>query len=269
MERARKLLARKAGSPGHCVAAASPGVLYGVGVGPGEPELLTLKAARLLREVPVLAVPKRCGERSYAFSIVQNLIDERRQEVLELPFAMRKDQAVILPQRREAARLVLDRLRGGRDVAFLTEGDPFFYSTFVYLFETLSAEAPEVKIEIVPGVTSVNASAIAACVPLAVGEERVAILPATYEGEKLLKALDEFDTVVLMKVNSVLDKVIGLLDALGLKDNAVLVEKCGSPEERVFTDLESVRGQRVSYLTTLIVRKKPMPISRLTRAGRG
>ncbi len=233
------------------------GVLYGIGVGPGDPELLTLKAARLLRQAPVVAVPKRCGGRSYAFSIVANLIDERRQEVLDLPFAMNKDEAAMLPQRREAARLVLDRLRTGRDVAFLTEGDPFFYSTFVHLFETVTTEAPEVKIEIVPGVNSVNASAIAARVPLAVGEERVAILPATYEGGKLRKALREFDTVVLVKVNSVLDEVIDLLGALGLKDRALLVEKCGSPDERVVRDLDRVRGQRISYLATLIVKKKP------------
>lgn len=233
-----------------------PGVLYGIGVGPGDPELLTLKAARLLQEVPVLAVPKRCGQRSYAYAVVAKLIDERRQEVLELPFTMSKDEAVARPERQEAARLVLDRLRAGQDVAFLTEGDSFFYSTFVYLFEAVTTEAPDVKVEVIPGISSIHASAIAARVPLAVGDERVAILPATYEGEKLLTVFGEFDTVVLMKVSSVLDDVINLLDKLGLKECAVLVEKCGDAGERVVHDLDRVRGQHVSYLTTLIVRPK-------------
>lgn len=264
----RTLRGRKTRSPGARIAAPSPGVLYGVGVGPGDPELLTLKAVRLLREVPVLAVPKRCGKRSYALSVVADLVDEHWQDVLELPFTMSKEEEVRLSQRRAAARLLLDRLRAGQDVAFLTEGDPFFYSTFIYLFEAITVEAPEVKIEIVPGVNSVNASAIAARVPLAAGDERIAILPATYEGEKLLEALQEFDTVVLMKINSVLDEVIDLLGALKLKDKALVVEKCGSPEERVFCDLDSIRGQHLSYLATLIVKKRPTEACRLARMGR-
>ena len=198
---------------------------YGVGVGPGDPELLTLKARRILQAVPVVAVPKGRGKRSYAYTVVQTFLDESRQEVLELTFSMSKEEEVQRPYWQTAVEEIGDRLVQGKDVAFLTEGDPLFYSTFIPLYRLMQQHHPRVRIEVVPGVTSVTAVAGVAGLPLARAEEKVAIVPATSVRSTLPEILTTFDTVVLMKVSSVLDEVIDVLTTLGLKEHACLVEK--------------------------------------------
>ncbi|MFQ5894946.1 MAG: precorrin-2 C(20)-methyltransferase [Nitrospinota bacterium] len=234
--------------------------LYGVGVGPGDPELLTLKAARILREVPVIAYPACApGASSYAYQIVERLLDPARQRPLGLVFPMTKDREELEVHWRASVEAVLAELRAGRDVAFITEGDPFFYSTFIHLWEIFRAHCPEVSVEVVPGVSSLTASSVAAELPLASQDERVAVLPATYEEKGLREALQRFDTVVLMKVSSSYDRVLDLLEETGLKDRAVFVKKVGAPDEEVVRDLESLRGKKLSYLSTLLVVKNAVP----------
>ncbi|MFY9268712.1 MAG: precorrin-2 C(20)-methyltransferase, partial [Candidatus Manganitrophaceae bacterium] len=143
----------------------------------------------------------------------------------------------------------------GREVAFITEGDPFFYSTFVYLYDLMRQLHPEVTIEVIPGISSVMAASVRAGVPLAMADERVAVLPATYEDLFLKEALEWFDTVVFIKVSSVLPKLIALLDEMKLLDRAVMVERCGSAEERLVRDLTTLREERLNYLSLVIVRK--------------
>lgn len=232
------------------------GTFYGVGVGPGDPELLTLKAQRIVRTVPVIAVPRSCGKRSYAYSIVQPFVDEHKQEVLEFVFSMSRDAAAQRPYWQAAVQAIGKRLQQGKDVAFLTEGDPFFYSTFIPLHRLMREEHPEVPVEIIPGVTSMAAAAGAAGMPLARADERMAIVPATYVRAGLSKILDDFDTVVLIKVHSVLDEVIDILTASGLEGRACLVEKASTPQERVICGLDSLRGQKLHYFSTLLVRKE-------------
>jgi precorrin-2/cobalt-factor-2 C20-methyltransferase len=228
---------------------------YGVGVGPGDPELLTLKAQRVLQAVPVVAVPKGCGKRSYAYSVVQAFLDETRQEVLELTFSMSTEEEVQRPYWQAAIEEIEKRLAQRKDVAFLTEGDPFFYSTFIPLYRLMQQQHPGVRIEVVPGVTSVAAVAAVSGLPLARAEEKIAILPATSVRSALPEIFKTFNTVVLMKVSSVLDEVIDELTAMGLKEQACLVEKCTTAEERVIHDLDSVRGQQLHYFSTLLVCK--------------
>ena len=236
---------------------------YGVGVGPGDPELLTLKARRILQEVPVAAVPKGCGKRSYAYSVVQEFLDEQRQEILELTFSMSKTEEIQRPYWQTALEEIGKRLAQRKDVAFLTEGDPFFYSTFIPLYRLMRQHYPEVGVEVVPGVTSIAAVAGAAGFPLARAEERVAIVPAAAVLSELPAILTAFDTVALMKVSSVLDEVIDVLTAMGLKERACLVEKCTTAEERVIHDLDSVRGQKLHYFSTLLIRTaRPEPSRR-------
>jgi precorrin-2/cobalt-factor-2 C20-methyltransferase len=227
---------------------------YGVGVGPGDPELLTLKALRILQTVPVVAVPKGGGKRSYAYSVVQAFLDEAKQEILELTFSMSKEEEVQRPYWQTAIEEIGKRLAQGKDVAFLTEGDPFFYSTFIPLYRLMLQQHPEVRIEVVPGVTSVAAVAGASGIPLVRAEETLAVLPATYVHSKLPEMLKAFDTVVLMKVNSVLGEVIEVLTTMGLEEHACVVEKGSTPEERIIWDLDSVRGQQLHYFSTLLIR---------------
>ncbi len=233
-----------------------PAKIYAVGVGPGDPELLTRKAERIIRQVPVICSPTGAADAaSYALSIVEEFLDRSRQEVLVQVFPMRKDPAELEPFWQEAAAQVAERVRQGLDVAFITIGDPFLYSTFLYLYRIFREQYPDIAIEVVPGISSVGAAAVAAGLPLGMASERIAILPATFETEKLLKTLIDFDTVVLMKVHRVFDQVYGMLKALGLEKKGAFIRRVGSSDEEVIFDLESLVGQKLDYLSLLIVRK--------------
>ncbi len=233
------------------------GTLYGVGVGPGDPELVTLKALKLLRRVPVICVPKRgISADSYALGIVGHLLDRDRQEVLELVFPMTKDRARLEAAWKEAARQVSVRLVRGLDCAFITEGDPTVYSTFMHLMGTVRQSLPHVVVEVVPGVSSVTAVAARVGWSLAEGDERIAIIPATYEDQLLRESLERFDTVVLMKVNSAWDRLAPLLEELDLLDRAVYVARASSPQEEVVWDVRSLAGRKLDYLSIVLVCKR-------------
>lgn len=234
-------------------------VVYAVGVGPGDPELLTRKAERILRSADVICAPTGAAEAgSYALSIVEPFIDRDRQEVLVQVFPMVKDQKGLDPFWEDAADQVAQRIAAGKDVAFITIGDPFLYSTYLYIHRILLAKYPQIRIEVVPGISSILASSAVSGLPLGLGPERIAILPATYEKDELKRTLEEFDTVVLMKVNRVFDAVYAVLKELGRERHSVFVRRVGSSEEEVHHDLDSLVGQKLDYLSMLIVRKNPL-----------
>jgi precorrin-2/cobalt-factor-2 C20-methyltransferase len=230
--------------------------VYAVGVGPGDPELITRKAERILRSVPVICAPTaNPADSSYALSIIEPFIDRDRQEVVVQVFPMRRDQAGLEEFWQTAAAEVAERVANGQDVAFITIGDPFLYSTFLYLYQILRQQYPQIPVEVIPGVSSVTAAAIAAGMPLGQASERIAILPATFEEGNLRQLLQQFDTVVMMKVSSVFDAVYSLLVELGLDRNAAFVRRVGSTEQEVVTDLASLVGKKLDYLSLLIVKK--------------
>lgn len=232
------------------------GTFYGVGVGPGDPELITLKAQRVLARVPVVCVPKgRLQGESYARSIVGPLVDERWQELVELFLPMTRDRAQLALHHMAAVEQIAGRLKEGKDVAFVTEGDPSIYSTFIYLCRLLRETHPELPVEVVPGVSSINASAAAAGIPLVDGGERLAVLPTSYEGDGLAGVLEQFDTVVLLKVSRVFDRVLDALERLDLAGRAVYIQRCGAPTEKIVRDVRTLRGQELDYLSLVIVRK--------------
>jgi precorrin-2/cobalt-factor-2 C20-methyltransferase len=230
--------------------------LYAVGVGPGDPELLTLKAVRILHTANVVVAPTGTAEAaSYALGIVAAHLDRTRQLVLERVFPMTSDERELQPHWEATATEVADHVRAGRTVAFVTIGDPLLYSTFLYLLRILRERFPDIAIEIVPGITSVGAAAAAAGIPLGMAAERLAILPATHEADLLRQTLRDFDCVVLMKVSRVFDQVHALLVELGLERQGVFVRRVGSSEEEVVTDLTGLVGKKLDYLSLLIVRK--------------
>jgi len=231
--------------------------LYGVGVGPGDPELLTLKAIRILQSVPVICVPRSSHDSdSFALSIIEGVVDKTRQEIIPLIFPMSKDKEVTKKFWDESAIIIEGKLKAGKDVACISIGDPFFYSTFIYVFENLNERLEGLAVEIVPGVSSINASSAAAVLPLAKANERVAVLPATYEKEMLSDALRNYDTIVLMKVNRVFDDVLAVLEEMGLKDKSVFISRCGTEDERIIRDIETLKGKELDYLSMIIVRKQ-------------
>ena len=234
-------------------------VVYAVGVGPGDPELLTRKAERIIRSADVICAPTGAAEAgSYALSIVEEFIDRSRQEVLVQVFPMLKNQQGLDPFWEEAADQVAQRIAEGKDVVFITIGDPFLYSTYLYIHRILLVKYPEIAIEIVPGISSILASSAVSGVPLGLGGERIAILPATYENEELKRTLEDFDTVILMKVNRVFDRVYAVLKELGREKGGVFIRRVGSSEEEVHFDLEALVGKKLDYLSMLIVRKNPL-----------
>ena len=230
--------------------------LYAIGVGPGDPELLTLKAARVLRAADVIIAPTGSADAaSYALGIVAALLDPTRQLVLERVFPMTSAADNLQLYWEATADEVAEQLRIGRTVAFVTIGDPLLYSTFLHLYRVLRQRHPALTVEIVPGITSFAAAAAAAGVPLGVGVERLAVLPATCTAAQLRQTLGEFDSVVLMKVSRVFDRVYALLVELGLERQGVFVRRVGSAQEEVVTDLASLVGKPLDYLSLLIVRK--------------
>jgi len=231
-----------------------PGTLYGVGLGPGDPELMTGKAVRVIDQVPVLAVPvKAKGAESFARGIAAAHI-RPDHTVLELTFPMRSDPDFLRPHWERAAEAVAGHLHAGRDVAFLCEGDPFTYGTFVHVFTHLVAAHPEMPVEVVPGVSAYHAAAARTLIPLAAGDDRVAVLPATYGVDVVEAVLARFDTVVLLKVKPVMDALIDLLDKHALLPHAVFVNRVGTEQEEVVRDVTVLRGRKLDYLSLVLVK---------------
>jgi len=247
---------------------ARTGHLYLVGVGPGDPELMTCKAARILSETRVWAVPTaRKGGPSSALHIAEQMTPANGRTVLSLCFPMRKvhlgretDDQLLAAWSRSAGEIIhhLDR---GEDVAFLTLGDATLYSTAFYLLATIQEERPKTPMTVVPGITAMSACAASQASPLALGDDVLAVVPAAFEDERLRSILATFDAVVLMKVHRRIDALVDLLDELHLTRCAVLIERSGMENERVYTDVREARGRKLHYFSTMLIRKKKVQVS--------
>lgn len=232
--------------------------LYGVGVGPGAPDLITLRAIDTIKRVPVLALPRGSDYgASKAWGIVQPTIGEiSGQKRLLLTFPMSKDPEHLRPAWERAFARIGAELEAGRDVAFLTEGDPSLYSTFIYLQDEARRRWPGVSIEVIPGVSSITAVPAVTGVPLADGQERIAILPGTYGLQDLVDILRRFDTVVLMKIGPELPRIIAALEQEGLLDRAVYVSRATMREQRIVRDLRAIGAERGDCFAMVVVSRK-------------
>lgn len=232
-----------------------PGTLYGVGVGPGDPELISLKGYRLLQRVPFVFVPvQEDGTESIARRIAEPFLDPARQSIVQLPFAMRGGERRREDRWQAHAAAIGDVLRDGQDAAFLTEGDPMLYSTFIHVAGALSRLWPEVPVVAVPAVSSFQAAAALVLLPLADGRERLAVLPATAGIEELRRTVLSFHTTVILKVSAALDTVLQVLDETGLTSSTICVSRCGWAEQEIVGDVSTLRGRRLDYFSLFIVR---------------
>jgi precorrin-2/cobalt-factor-2 C20-methyltransferase len=172
---------------------------------------------------------------------------------------MSRDRSHDLLTYENAVNVIVTELRQGKSVAWVTQGDPLFYSTFIHLYEQMRQSFPDIPIAIVPGVTSTSAAAARAGIPVSRLEEKVAVLPAVYGLTELAALLDEFATVFLMKVNSVFDQLLDTLGTLPPTVHGVYLENIGTAEERLVTDLESLRGQKLPYFSLVLLHRERRP----------
>jgi len=230
------------------------GTLYGASLGPGDPELITRKTWSLLHADADWAYPvKRKQGTSYALNIALSAGLIVSDNALSLVFPMTHDREILAKYWLQAAEQVLEKLNTGRDVVFLVEGDASTFSTFQHLAKTVLALDEQANIETIAGVSSFNAAAARAKMPLADTDDTVAIIPAGYGIDMITAQLKDFDTLVLLKVKPLLDDIINLLEREGLLSQSCFIEKAGSSEERIVHDVASLKGQKVNYLSLLMV----------------
>jgi precorrin-2/cobalt-factor-2 C20-methyltransferase len=230
-------------------------MFYGIGLGPGDPELITRKAARILAEVGCVFFPAGSASSGHARRILLALgVPEAKLRPVSLCMNRSRgdDQNTYL----DTAQDIVALLRKGQSVAWAAQGDPLLYSTFLHVYEQVRNLEPEAATQIVPGVTSLQAAAACAGWPIARLDEKVAVVPAVYGLDSLPRLLEDFATVFLVKVNSVLDELVRILDSLAPGVQAVYLENLGTSEERLVTELDSLRGRPQPYFSLVMIRKK-------------
>jgi precorrin-2/cobalt-factor-2 C20-methyltransferase len=231
------------------------GTLYGIGVGPGDPELITLKALKVLRHIPyIFAASSTKNSFSLALNIVRCHLNGAGIE--QLPFPMTKDPQTLDEAWEQNARRVLEVLAAGTDAAFITLGDPLTYSTFGYLLRTLKRLQPEVKIVTIPGITSYSAAAALTHIPLTEGEESFYLVSGALGAEKLREVVGKSDNIVMLKTYRNFAEIYQALEELDLLDRATCISRCGLDGETVVENLRDLKGRQLPYLSMVIIKKK-------------
>jgi len=226
------------------------GKFYGIGVGVGDPENITVKATKKLHEVDVIVLPEaKSGEGSTAFNIVREYLKPGVEQMF-LEFPMIKDVEARKVFRKNNADKVSAELEKGKNVAFLTIGDPMTYSTYTYVLEHI---ADDVEVETVAGITSFNSIAARLNVPLMIGDEDLKVVSVNRKTD-IYKEIENNDNLVLMKISRNFEKIKKAIIETGNKENTVIVSDCGKDNEVVYWDIESV--EEVPYFSTMILKKK-------------
>ena len=227
------------------------GTLYGVGVGPGDPELVTVKAWRLIAGANAIAYLCANGGESTALEIAKPFLpDVYTPIIIDIP--MRIDREPAQAAYDEGCIRVSNELTKGNDVVFLCEGDPFFYGSFMYIFERLQSRH---KISVVPGVTSISAASAQLQQPLVERDESLKILPATMPAEKLKAEITTANAAAIIKVGRHVDKIKSVLVELNLLDKAMTIEHA-TKSNQVIRPLNQINEHTLPYFTTIIVKRK-------------
>lgn len=227
------------------------GILYGIGVGPGDPELITLKATRALNQVhTVLAAASTRNDFSHALDIARPYL-AHDTTVIQLCFPMTRDSATLEQAWTENARRTAEALKKG-NAAFLTLGDPLVYSTFGYLMQTLNRDFPEIKIEVIPGITSFQAAAARTCTILCESGESLLLLSGINNAEELAEKLHAADNAVILKAYRNYKAIRQTIQSQGREKRSVFVSRIGQTEELV-TSLENAPEQP-HYLSLVLVK---------------
>ncbi|MCK4258126.1 MAG: precorrin-2 C(20)-methyltransferase [Halanaerobiales bacterium] len=232
------------------------GIFYGIGVGPGYQGLLTMQGYQILQKVNVIVLPvKKAGMKSIAYEIVKDYIPTDAQ-ILEQVYPMSYSSEVLDQAWKENTAEIAKYLDKGDEVAFLTLGDAFVFSTYSYIHQLLSKQG--YNAETISGITSFQAASAKAGIPLVQGNEKLAVLPGTEDLEELEQILKFFDTVVILKVNRVFEEIYAFLERKNLLTNSYMVSNLGLKEEKIYLDIPSLDTDetKLPYLTTLIIRRE-------------
>ena len=208
-----------------------------VGCGPGDPELLTVKAVKAIRQADVIMCPtSKEGKTSIAYSIISSVIDgSKKPDVVNLVFPMVKDKQILENTWKKNAQTIADTIKSGKNVVYLTVGDPSLYSTWIYLQRELKSKHPEIKITVIPGIVSMFAFASKVGISIAEGDETVAVIPACYDLSRVKETAKNCDTMIFLKDGRYFDQVIALLKEAGFSDNSLfaIAQDVGTDEEIV------------------------------------
>lgn len=235
--------------------------LYCVGCGPGDPELVTIRAANLIMQAQVIFAPTaREGKPSIALSVVQKYVDKSAKTV-SLVFPMVKDRDSLKDYWKKNAQLIADEVRAGKKVVYLTVGDPALYSTWIYVHRELQSSHKDIEVEIVPGIASMFAIAARAKLSLAEGEETLAIVPACYDLERVRKASEACDTVIFLKDGRYFDRTIETLGQSGFPDASPIaiaqdVSEAGEIlEVKMLSEFLGRKGPAEKYFSIMVAKK--------------
>ena len=232
------------------------GILYGIGVGPGDPDLITIKAAKILNQVDIVfAAASTKNNHSLAVNIASEHIPESAT-VKMLRFPMTRDKDETRRAWKEHALTIIAELEKGRNVAFLTLGDSMTYSTFGYVLRYVQELAPHIPVISVPGITSYQAAAACLNTPLVEGEEALLVLSGVSGGGYLRKIAVKPDNLVFMKAYRNMEDIAAALDEFDLLDNSVAIKNCGLPEQEIVENIRELTDNSPNYWTLVLSKKK-------------
>jgi precorrin-2/cobalt-factor-2 C20-methyltransferase len=197
--------------------------LIGIGVGPGDPDLLTVKAVKAIHNADIIMCPASNEDRpSIALSVVSSIIDKsKNQDIVKLIFPMTKDKDVLEDTWKKNAKIMAETVLSGKNVVYLTVGDPYLYSTWIYMHKDLKENYPDMEISVIPGIVSMFTFASKVGVSIAEGAEKVAIIPSCYDLSSVKEIAKHSETMVFLKDGRYFDKVIQVLKESGFPDNSI------------------------------------------------
>jgi len=197
--------------------------LTAVGCGPGDPELLTVKAVKAIQNADVIMCPTaKEGKQSIALSAVSSIIDPtKNQEIINLVFPMTKDKEILEATWEKNAKIMAEKCISGKNVVYLTIGDPYLYSTWIYMNKELESKFPQIKISVIPGIVSMFTFASKVGVSLAEGAEKVSVIPSCYDLSTVKEIAKNSETMVFLKDGRYFDQVIELLKEAGFPENSI------------------------------------------------
>ena len=197
--------------------------LIGIGVGPGDPELLTVKAVKAIQNADIIMCPASNQDRpSIALSVVSSLIDKsKNQEIIKLIFPMTKDKDVLEQTWKRNAKIMAETVLTGKNVVYLTVGDPFLYSTWIYMHKDLKENYPDMNISVIPGIVSIFTFAAKVGVSVAEGAEKVAIIPSCYDLSSVKEIAKHSESMIFLKDGRYFDQVIKVLKESGFPDDSI------------------------------------------------